>query len=109
MKLYLPGLLICSLALPLKGNAQDNEFNYEQFPRDYFAAWTNVHKPKARKNDLEQDLAFLTDDIDYQHLPYSNGDSRAPDGKAMMRKGMTYYLGIHQDSGQKSVIDNTVF
>jgi ketosteroid isomerase-like protein len=120
------------------GNAQDANFNYEQFTRDYFAAWTNVQKPKAGKNDLEQYLAFLTDDIGYQHLPYSNDDSRAPNGKAMMRKGMTYYLGIHTehqaklinssfahnvitikfktqakgihpDNGQEIIIDNTVF
>jgi ketosteroid isomerase-like protein len=138
MKFYLSGLLTCLLALPLMVNAQEDKFNYEQFTRDYFAAWTNVQKPKASKNDLEQYLAFLTDDIGYQHLPYSNNDSRAPDGKAMMRKGMTYYLGIHTehqaklinssfahnvitiefqtqakgihpDNGQEIVINNTVF
>jgi hypothetical protein len=95
MKYYLSGLLICLLALPLKINAQDTTFNYEQFTHDYFAAWTNVQKPKATPADLELYLTFLTDDIGYQHLPYSNNDSRKNDGKALLRKGMTYYLGIH--------------
>lgn len=138
MKFCLSTLFACLLALSLNVNAQDDNLNYQQFTQDYFAAWTNVQKPKATKNDLEQYLAFLTDDIGYQHLPYSNDDSRAPDGKAMMRKGMTYYLGIHTehqaklinssfahnvitiefhtqakgihpDNGQEIVIDNTVF
>ncbi|KGJ93802.1 hypothetical protein [Colwellia psychrerythraea] len=97
MKYWLSVLLGCLLALPHMANAKDDNFNYEQFTRDYFAAWTNVQKPKATVKDLEHYLTFLTDDIGYQHLPYSNDDSRASDGKALMRKGMSYYLGIHTE------------
>lgn len=97
MKFSLSILLACILVLPLTVNAQQSAFDYEKFTQQYFAAWTNVQKPNATKKDLEQYLAFLTDDIGYQHLPYSNDDSRAPDGKAMMRKGMNYYLGIHTE------------
>ncbi|WP_019028099.1 nuclear transport factor 2 family protein [Colwellia piezophila] len=138
MKFCFSALLACLLALPTMVNAQGDKFNYQQFTQDYFAAWTNVQKPKATQQDLDHYLSFLTDDIGYQHLPYANDDSRTPDGKAMMRKGMSYYLGIHTeyqaklinssfaqnvitiefhtqakgihpDNGQEIVIDNTVF
>jgi hypothetical protein len=95
MKFYLPILLIGLISLHFKLNAQDAKFNYEQFTHDYFAAWTNVQKPNATPADLEHYLSFLTDDIGYQHLPYSNDDSRKNNGKALLRKGMNYYLGIH--------------
>ena len=78
-------------------SAQDKAFNYEQFTQDYFTAWTKVQKPNASKQDLEHYLSYLTDDIGYQHLRYANDDSRAADGKALMRKGMSYYLGIHTE------------
>jgi hypothetical protein len=97
MKFLLSSLLGCLLLLPLTVNAESDSFDYAQFTQQYFAAWTNVQKPNATNKDLEQYLAFLTDDIGYQHLPYSNDDSRAPDGKAMLRKGMNYYLGIHTE------------
>lgn len=97
MTFSLVSLLGFILVFPLMVNAQDNSFNYEEFTKEYFAAWTNVQKPKATKKDLEHYLNYLTEDIGYQHLPYANDDSRAPDGKAMMRKGMNYYLGIHTE------------
>jgi len=95
MKSLILCVLGCLLTLPITATAEQGNFDYEQFTQQYFAAWTNVQKPNATQKDLEQYLALLTDDIGYQHLPYSNDDSRAPDGKAMMRKGMNYYLGIH--------------
>lgn len=95
MKLWLLSLLGILLVSPMMVNAQEQIFDYEKFTQDYFLAWTNVQKPEANKQDLEHYLTFLTDDIGYQHLPYSNDDSRVPDGKSMMRKGMSYYLGIH--------------
>lgn len=138
MKFWLSSVLTCLLVFPLIASAEQDSFNYEEFTQRYFAAWTNVQKPNATKHDLEQYLAFLTEDIGYQHLPYSNDDSRAPDGKAMMRKGMSYYLGIHSeykaqltnsahghnvimiefttqakgihpDNGQEVIIDNSTF
>jgi len=97
MKFWLPSILTCLLAFSLMASAEQDSFNYEEFTQQYFAAWTNVQKPNATKQDLERYLDFLTEDIGYQHLPYSTDDSRAPDGKAMMRKGMSYYLGIHSE------------
>ena len=97
MKFLLSSLLSVLLTLPLMVSAEEKAFNYEQFTHDYFAAWTNVQKPNASKQDLEHYLSYLTDDIGYQHLPYANDDSRAADGKALMRKGMSYYLGIHTE------------
>jgi ketosteroid isomerase-like protein len=85
----------------LSSIAEESNFDYEKFTNDYFAAWANVQKPNANKADLEQYLSFLTDDVGYQHLPYSNDDSREPNGKEGMRKGMTYYLGIHTEYAAK--------
>ncbi|MBB3167076.1 nuclear transport factor 2 family protein [Simiduia aestuariiviva] len=86
-----------SLLLSGPSMAEQADFDYEKFTQDYFAAWTNVQKPNATEEDLERYLSFLTDDVGYQHLPYSNDDSRTPEGKAALRKGMTYYLGIHTE------------
>lgn len=90
-------LLLCSSNI----YAEEQKFNYEGFIKDYFSAWKNSQKPKAVKEDLEQYLAFLNDNIGYQHLPYSNDDSRKPDGKEALRKGMSYYLGIHTEYSAK--------
>ncbi len=93
-KLKLVTLLFFSiLSIPIQ--ASDAGFDYESFVSAYFAAWLNVQKPNAQPTDLENYLEFFTDDVGYQHLPYSNDDSRLPDGKEAMRKGMSYYLGKH--------------
>jgi len=97
MKSLIALILASLLVLPAMATTEQASFNYDAFTQQYFAAWKNVQKPNATKADLEQYLALLTDDIGYQHLPYSNDDTRAPDGKAMMRKGMSYYLGIHTE------------
>ena len=107
MKKLLSSLLVCLLLSPFSATAEQESFDYEMFTKQYFAAWTNVQKPKATKRDLEQYLALLTDDIGYQHLPYSNDDSRAPDGKTMLRKGMSYYLGIHTE--YKAQLTNSAY
>lgn len=39
-----------------------------------------------------------------QHFPNAPDDSREPNGKAMMRKGMSYYLGVHSEY-QAELID----
>jgi ketosteroid isomerase-like protein len=96
-------LLSCLLLCSSNVYAEEQKFNYEGFIKDYFSAWKNSQKPKAEKEDLEQYLAFLTDDIGYQHLPYSNDDSRNADGKKNMRKGMNYYLGIHTEYSAKLI------
>ena len=57
--------------------------------------------PNATSKELENYLAFLTDDIGHTHLPYVTDDARQPDGKEAMRKGMTFYLGAHTEYNSK--------
>jgi len=64
--------------------------------------------PNATKKELEAFLALLADDVANQHLPYQTDDSREPDGKAMMRKGMTFYLGAHTEY-QANLLDTFIF
>ena len=56
---------------------------------------TATQAPNAGAKELEAYLALLTDDIGNQHIPYQPDDSRIPDGKKQMRKGMSFYLGAH--------------
>lgn len=73
----------------------DNTFNLKAFAQTYFDKMTATQAPNATKADLEAYLALLTDDIGHSHLPWVTDDSRLPDGKALMREGMTFYLGAH--------------
>lgn len=84
-----------SILLGLSVCVQADEYDPEQFAKEYFLAWTATQKPTATKEDLEKYLSLLTDDVGHQHLPYDTDDARHPDGKESMREGMTYYLGKH--------------
>ncbi|WP_394495852.1 nuclear transport factor 2 family protein [Shewanella sp. ENK2] len=107
LRVSLQMLLALSLLAitPFKALAEDKpaavEFDYQAFTQDYFEAWKGSQKPDATKEDLEHYLSFLTDDVGYQHLPWSDDDSRQPDGKAALRKGMTYYLASHDEYSAK--------
>ena len=57
--------------------------------------------PGATKQDLENFLALHVDDVGHAHLPYVIDDSRLPDGKQAMRRGMTFYLGAHNEFSAK--------
>ncbi|WP_235282251.1 hypothetical protein [Thalassotalea sp. ND16A] len=107
MKVWLSMLVSFMLLLPFPARSAEQEFNYDDFINNYFAAWVNVQNPKASTDDLEHYLSFLTDDVGYQHLPYSTDDSRQEDGKKGLRKGMTYYLGIHTEYSAK--LTNTAY
>ncbi len=74
-----------------------DEFDYDAFVQAYYQAQVKTQQPGATKDDLEHYLSFLTDDIGNQHFPNAPDDSREPDGKAMMRKGMSRYLGVHTE------------
>lgn len=74
-----------------------DEFDYDAFVKAYFNAQVMTQQPNATKDDLEYYLSFLTDDVGNQHFPNAPDDSREPDGKAMMRKGMSRYLGVHTE------------
>lgn len=91
-------LLIALLGLTFFScSALADEFDYDAFVQAYYQAQVKTQQPGATKDDLEHYLSFLTDDIGNQHFPNAPDDSREPDGKAMMRKGMSRYLGVHTE------------
>ncbi|XKF03185.1 nuclear transport factor 2 family protein [Pseudoalteromonas mariniglutinosa] len=63
---------------------------------------------KQANTELEAFLALLTDDVANQHLPYQRDDARVANGKALMRKGMTFYLGAHTEYEAKR-LDTFIF
>ncbi|GAA6172735.1 hypothetical protein NBRC116592_24050 [Colwellia sp. KU-HH00111] len=74
-----------------------SESNLEKFAQTYFKAMVATQAPNATKTDLENYLSLLTDDIGHSHLPWVTDDSRLPDGKDTMRKGMLFYLAAHTE------------
>ena len=74
-----------------------DDFNYDVFVKAYYDAHLKTQQPDATAEDLEHYLSFLTDDVGNQHFPNAPDDSREPDGKALMRKGMSRYLGVHSE------------
>lgn len=78
-------------------SAVADDFDYDAFVKAYYQAQVMTQQPNATKQDLEHYLSFLTDDVGNQHFPNSADDSREPDGKALMRKGMSRYLGVHTE------------
>ena len=101
MKLLISICFVLIFATISVANAE--EFNSEEFVKDYFDAWTASQSPTATTEDLEQYLSLLTDDVGHQHLPYDPDDSRSPDGKENMREGMSYYLGGHTEYSGKLI------
>lgn len=81
-----------------------DDFDYDAFVKAYYHAEVMTQQPNATKEDLEHYLSFLTEDVGNQHFPNAPDDSREPNGKAMMRKGMSYYLGVHSEY-QAELID----
>jgi len=78
------------------------------FAQNYFDKMVATQAPNATPEDLENYLSLLTDDIGHSHLPWVTDDSRLPDGKEQMRKGMTFYLGSH-DYYKAELLDVFVF
>lgn len=83
--------------------ASSDEFDYDSFIKKYHQAMTNTQIPNASKEDLEHYLSLLTDDVGNQHFPNAPDDSREPDGKELIRKGMTRYLGVHTEYKAKII------
>lgn len=81
-----------------------DDFDYDAFVKAYYHAQVMTQQPNATKEDLEHYLSFLTDDIGNQHFPNAPDDSRQPDGKELMRQGMSRYLGVHTEY-QAEIID----
>ena len=83
--------------------ANEDMVDYDKFFQEYYEANVKTQQPNATKEDLEHYLSFLTDDVGNQHFPNAPDDSREPDGKEMMRKGMARYLGVHTSYDSKLV------
>lgn len=81
--------------------ADTKQIDLKAFATDYYNAMVATQAPNATSKELEDYLAFLTDDIGHTHLPYVTDDARQPDGKEAMRKGMTFYLGAHTEYNSK--------
>jgi hypothetical protein len=92
-------LLILSLTFALSASA--SEIDLEKFAQTYFNTMVATQVPNATKEDLEKYFSLLTDDIGHSHLPWVTDDSRLPDGKEAMRKGMLFYLGAHTEYSAK--------
>ena len=92
MKCKLSFLLIIFFSFSARA---DETLDLKLFAQSYYNAMTATQAPNAGAKELEAYLALLTDDIGNQHIPYQPDDSRTPDGKEQMRKGMSFYLGAH--------------
>ncbi len=89
-------LLTLGLALVTAFSAYaEKPLDLKAFAQQYYKTMSATQAPNAGTKELEAYLALLTDDIGNQHIPYQPDDSRTPDGKKQMRKGMSFYLGAH--------------
>lgn len=95
MKHYFVG--ICLLFVSTAILANDKKLDLKTFAQTYFNTMIATQVPNATSKELEAYLALLTDNVGHAHLPYSIDDSRQSDGKELMRKGMTFYLGAHTE------------
>ncbi|WNC68813.1 nuclear transport factor 2 family protein [Thalassotalea nanhaiensis] len=89
--------LVLIFSLLFATTAAANEIDLKKFAHTYFDTMIATQAPDATKNDLENYFALLTDDVGHSHLPWVTDDSRLPDGKEAMRKGMLFYLGAHTE------------
>ncbi|MEL0633352.1 nuclear transport factor 2 family protein [Pseudoalteromonas carrageenovora] len=89
-------LLILGLVLVATFPVRAEEpFDLKAFAQHYYKTMTATQAPNAGAKQLEAYLNLLTDDVGSQHIPYQLDDSRTADGKELMRKGMSFYLGAH--------------
>ncbi len=89
-------------------SAEEAKVDLKAFAHLYFKNFKATQAPDASKEDLENYLALLADDVGHTHLPWVTDDSRLPDGKQAMREGMTYYLGANKEY-QAELLDVFVF
>lgn len=98
MKKFPLALLLAFLALAFyHSEAKAVKMDMQGFAKLYYKKMVATQAPNASEKDLESYLALLTEDVGHSHLPWVTDDSRLPDGKAQMRKGMTFYLGAHTE------------
>jgi hypothetical protein len=77
--------------------ADDSEVNLDLLGQKYYNLWIATQAPNASQKDIDNYLHLLVQNIGHQHLPYDVDDSREPNGKESMKKGMLYYLGGHTE------------
>ncbi|SDK10753.1 hypothetical protein SAMN05216212_1495 [Microbulbifer yueqingensis] len=94
--------------LSATSSAKESEFDAKKFANEYFQAFVATQRPNAKPEDIENYLSLLKDDVGSQHIPFDTDDSRMPDGKARIRKGMTYYLAS-RDKYKAELIDIVSF
>ena len=78
-------------------SANESMSKRSAFAEKYFAAWNITQKPNSTSEELEAYLELLTDDVAWQHLPYQPDDTRKPEGKQNLRKGMAQWLGVNTE------------
>lgn len=103
IKIIFSVVLICA---SLSVTAANKEL--ETLAQQYFSTMVATQAPNATHKELEAFLALLSDDVGNQHIPFQRDDTRAPDGKESMRKGMTFYLAAHTEYEAK-LLDTFIF
>jgi hypothetical protein len=89
--------LLFLILLTLSLTVSSADMNLKTFAQNYYQAMVATQAPNATETALEEYLSLLHDDVGHSHLPWVVDDSRLPDGKAAMRKGMLFYLGAHSE------------
>jgi hypothetical protein len=89
--------LLFLILLTLSLTVSSADINLKTFAQNYYQAMVATQAPNATETALEEYLSLLHDDVGHSHLPWVVDDSRLPDGKAAMRKGMLFYLGAHSE------------
>ncbi len=95
--------LMCMSASVLAANKE-----LETLAQQYFSTMVATQAPSATHKEIEAFLALLSEDVGSQHIPFQPDDTRAPDGKENMRKGMTFYLAAHTEYEAK-LLDTFIF
>jgi hypothetical protein len=88
--------------------AKKTENDLEHFASHYYNQMIATQSPDATEKELDAYLVLLKDNVGHTHLPWVRDDSRHEDGKAQMRKGMTFYLGSHTEFNAK-LLDVFIF
>ncbi|NVK26021.1 MAG: nuclear transport factor 2 family protein [Gammaproteobacteria bacterium] len=87
-------LLVIFSLLSTALSAKESQ-NLTELANDYFEKMVATQMPNANEKDIERYLALLMDDVGHTHLPWDIDDERNPDGKKLMKEGMSFYLGTH--------------
>lgn len=94
-------MLVCSSV-----NAQTSP-NLSDIAKRYMAAKNAVQQKDSTKQDIENMVAFMRDDIQTEHKPYKLLECKNDgDGKEGFRRGLSYYLGKYESS-KTEILDIT--